>query len=487
MFVDQVRAFCFSHRLLEPGPLVVAVSGGPDSLALLHVLVTLREEFGLTLHVATFDHRIRGAASAADVRFVQEIAGRWGVPATTGSDDVPARARQWSLSLEAAGRKARYAFFVQVAEKVGAGQIALGHNQDDQAETVLMHVIRGAGLAGLRGMLPRTPISAMGVPSASPLVAVRPLLDIPRAAIDEYLRALDIAPRTDPTNTDRAYVRNRIRHEIMPLLEAINPQARNALAHTARIARDEYEVLRDVLPPVDSTIERAAFLALPAAQQRLWLRLAAQRLVPGLELGFDRTLAAVALIAAHDHGVSMPLGRSAALRVLNGTVTFSGPTPYPAACPWLPAGSHLTVDGPDLVELPGEHWQLRVECLPSDQPTGDWCQLGPLAAALVIPDGARLALRTRQPGDRFRPHGAGGHSQKLSDTFINMKVEASWRDCVPLLVVNGEIAWFVVPLTSGLHSRVAEPFALHEQPREQKQAAIWRFTFSQSQAPTQVT
>jgi tRNA(Ile)-lysidine synthetase-like protein len=109
-----------------------------------------------------------------------------------------------------------------------------------------------------------------------------------------------------------------------------------------------------------------------------------------------------------------------------------------------------------------------------------WRQLGPLAVALVTPDDARLELRTRQPGDRFRPHGAGGHSQKLSDTFISMKVEAGWREHVPLLVVNGEIAWFVAPFADGPRSRVAEPFALHEQQREQKQAAIWRFTFVQA-------
>lgn len=478
MLIDQVRAFCISHRLLEPGPLVVAVSGGADSLTLLHVLVTLRAEFGVTLHVATFDHRIRGAASAADVQFVQGIARKWNLPVTAGSEDVPVRAGEWSLSLEAAARKARYAFLVQVAEQVGARQIALGHNQDDQAETVLMHAIRGAGLAGLRGMLPRTPISAMGVPSASLLFAVRPLLDIPRAAIDEYIRALGIEPRTDQTNADTAYVRNRIRHEIMPRLEAINPQARKALARTAEIARDEYEILRNVLPPGGLSIERVAFLALPAAQQRLWIRWAAQRLLPGCELGFDRTAAAIALIAAHDHGITMPLGRNAALRVSNGTVILSGETPYPAECPYLPAGSRLTIDGPGLVKLPGEHWQLQVERLLLDQPVERWRDLGPLAAALVIPDGARLELRTRQSGDRFRPHGAGGHSQKLSDTFINMKLQASWREYVPLLVVNGEIAWFVAPFANGPRSRVAEPFAI----QERGQPAIWQFTFAPTQA-----
>jgi tRNA(Ile)-lysidine synthase len=197
-----------------------------------------------------------------------------------------------------------------------------------------------------------------------------------------------------------------------------------------------------------------------------------------LELGFDRTLAAIALIAAHDHGVSMPLGRNAALRVLNGTIVLSGEIPYPAACPCLAAGSHLTIDGPGLVKLPGGRWQLQVERLLPDQPVDRWRHLGPLAAALVIPDGARLELRTRQPADRFRPHGAGGHSQKLSDTFINMKVAASWRDEVPLLIVNGQIAWFVAPFADGPRSRVAEPFALGEP----KQAAIWRFAFALTRA-----
>jgi tRNA(Ile)-lysidine synthetase-like protein len=478
MLIDQVRAFCIEHRLLEPGPLVVAVSGGADSLTLLHVLMALRAEFGLALHVATFDHRIRGPASAADVQFVQDVARAWGLPVTAGSEDVPDRAREESLNLEAAARKARYTFLVQVARQIGARQIALGHNQDDQAETVLMHVIRGAGLAGLRGMLPKTPINQIDSSLSAPLVVVRPLLGIPRAAIDEYLRTLGIEARIDQTNADTAYARNRIRREIMPLLETINPQARKALARTAEIARDEYEVLRSVLPQDDLAIERAAFLALPVAQQRLWIRRAAQRLSPGCELGADRTAAAIALIAAHDHGVTLPLGRNAALRVLNGIVALSAAMPYPAECPDLPPGSSLILDGPGVVRLPGERWLVQIERLPSDQPTNALRYLGPLAVVLDVPVGARLELRTRQPGDRFRPHGAGGHSQKLSDTLINMKVQASWRACIPLLTVNGEIAWFVAPCGAGPRSRVAEPFAI----REQARGTIWRFTFAPAQA-----
>src|SRR5437764_11895792 len=124
MLIDQVRAYCLKHRLFEPGPVVVAVSGGADSLALLHLLLTLRDEFDLTLHVATFDHQIRGEQSAADVRFVQEIAAAWNVPCTAGSANVPEVAQQKRLGLEEAARQARYAFLAHVAASAGARHIA---------------------------------------------------------------------------------------------------------------------------------------------------------------------------------------------------------------------------------------------------------------------------------------------------------------------------------------------------------------------------
>src|SRR5260221_11075315 len=158
MLVERVRRFALRHTLFEPGPVLVAVSGGADSLTLLHVLMTLRDTFDITLHAATFDHGIRGAAGAQDVQAVREIAAKWDIPVTAGSADVPTLAKTWGLGLEAAARRARYDFLAQTAEALNIKQIATAHNQDDQAERGLMHVIRGSGLAWLRGLLRHVPL-----------------------------------------------------------------------------------------------------------------------------------------------------------------------------------------------------------------------------------------------------------------------------------------------------------------------------------------
>jgi len=158
--LTQVRRTIETHNLLASGDsVVVGVSGGPDSLCLLHVLMRLREEYDLRLHVAHLNHGTRGADSDADADFVAALAARWGLPCTIEKQDVPGLARAHKLAFEEAARRVRYAFLARVAAKVGATRIAVGHNADDQAETVLMHFLRGSGPAGLRGMLPATPIT----------------------------------------------------------------------------------------------------------------------------------------------------------------------------------------------------------------------------------------------------------------------------------------------------------------------------------------
>jgi tRNA(Ile)-lysidine synthase len=470
--IERVSAFCREHRLLESGPVVVAVSGGVDSLALLHILITLREVFQIAPHVATFDHRIRGTASAEDVRFVSDVAAAWGVPVTAGAADVPARAREWGLGLEAAARKARYAFLAEVADQIGAQEIALGHNQDDQAETVLMHGLRGAGLAGLRGMLPRTPVSAMGIDRA--IVLSRPLLDTSRGEIEQYVRGLNVEPRMDPTNADTTYTRNWLRHEILPLLERRHPQVRRSLARTAELARADYEALQSTLPSLDYQasgfkIERDRFLRLPVGQRRMWIRVALQGLVPVWELSYEQCAAALRLVAEHTHGARIRLAEDVWLRVANGIVIIFREKDYPDGCPWMAPGESVLLSGNGTYPLPESQWRLKVERArqPSELPSH------PLSVLLAVPDGAQMVLRTRQTGDRYKPYGLHGHSQKLSDTFVNDKVESHWRDRVPLLTIDGEIAWLVYPHLDAPHCRIAEPFAV--QPDESR--PMWRFTF----------
>ena len=279
----RVRQYAQRYRLFSPGEtVVVGVSGGPDSLCLLHLLRRLAPELRLWLHVAHLHHGLRGAEADADAAFVAELADCWGLPCTVGRADVAALAREAGLSLEEAARQARYRFLAGVAEAGGAATLAVGHNADDQAETVLMHFLRGSGAAGLRGMLPRTPLDdyrllqaatipiASGhrvtalrsprwrqvfvvyswtaqplavsgadgdasdpppspgprVPASPRLHLVRPLLSISRAEIEAYCAEYRLAPRTDRSNEDTIFFRNRLRHELLPLLETYNPGIR---------------------------------------------------------------------------------------------------------------------------------------------------------------------------------------------------------------------------------------------------------------------
>ncbi len=282
----RVLTFCRAEGLFTPEErVVVAVSGGADSLALLHILRALQGELRISLHAATLDHGLRGAQGAADAAFVRDIAAEWGIPCTVGGADVPRLAAEWRLGIEAAARRARYAFLSACAAQVGAHCLATAHQRDDQAETVLLHLIRGSGLAGLRGILPATQRDGLRI--------VRPLLEIGREELRAYLAGLGIAPREDASNADLQYARNKVRHAILPLLRQINPSVVASLARTAQTLRDDYAALMATLPPyAPPSLRREDFLQLLPAQQRLWLRAAVLHLAPDHDLSYERVEAA---------------------------------------------------------------------------------------------------------------------------------------------------------------------------------------------------
>lgn len=231
--IERVRKYISEQLLLSPGDRVAAaVSGGADSVALLRVLLDLRQEFGIVVSVAHFHHGIRGAEADADHEFVARLASQHGLEFHPGFGDAPVHARERGLSLETAARKLRHGWFASLVSEGKADKIATAHTLDDQAETVLMRVIRGAGGRGLAAISPRHKEKAL----------IRPLLEISRAEIEQYLRRLNQPWREDSSNRDPVHTRNRIRHELLPLLEQrFNPAIRETLADLAEIARAEAE------------------------------------------------------------------------------------------------------------------------------------------------------------------------------------------------------------------------------------------------------
>jgi len=267
MIIEKAKKTIKNYGLLTKGDrIVVGVSGGPDSLALLLLLNALRQEMGLELYVAHLDHMLR-KDSARDCEFVRRVSERLKLPFYSAQIDIRAISRKGSL--EEIARNARLGFLFRVAKEAGAKKIALGHNLDDQAETVLMRLLRGTGLFGLSGILPKRNIAGFTV--------VRPLVEIRRRDIETYLKKKKIKPRRDISNSRDIYLRNRIRNRLLPLLEKkYNSNIREVLANTAQSAGSDYDFLNRMAlrrqKAGSPRIDLRSFLRLHPAMQRLILR-----------------------------------------------------------------------------------------------------------------------------------------------------------------------------------------------------------------------
>ncbi len=450
------------YQLINPGDTVLmGVSGGPDSLCLLHMLHTLAPKLDARLHVAHLHHGLRRTEADADAAFVAESAATRGLPYTVVQTDVAERAAQTRASLEEAARDARYAFLGRLAVEIGAQAVAIGHNADDQSETVLMHFLRGSGLAGLRGMQPCSPLPLAKTSNVeSPLSVasvrlVRPLLFVRRAEILAYCAAHSLQPRFDRSNEDTTFFRNRLRHELLPLLEGYNPQIRRILNSTAAVLADDYELLRSDLQAAWPAIvlqensdrlvlDLNAWRGLPTALQRGVLREAIRRLRASLRnVHFVHIDDALWLLHEGKPGDRMTL--PAGLQVVLGAESFAvGAEGLQLPAADLPQMDRkwLPLPGPGTISLPG--WQVTTTLLASSNlPTGWQANTEPWQVWLDAEAlGPAPTLRIRQEGDRLQPLGMAGHSKLVAELFTNAKIPASARDQWPLLVAtNGDIAW----------------------------------------------
>ena len=274
---ETARAFAFSPIGDASVSVVLAVSGGADSLCLADAVLAIAHEHNLKPIVAHLNHQIRGADAEADAIFVRQFAVDRGVSCEVGQVDVPALAQQMTVSLEVAARMARYDFLAKVADAAPADLVVTAHHADDQAETVLLRLIRGTGLSGLRGMQLRSPLT--GAPH---ITLLRPLLRLARRDIEQYCVDRALTPRHDASNDDPTHTRNRIRHELLPLLAQFNPGIRAVLARLADTATTDVEIIEfatrqvyEVLTQVTAQgiqFDRARWIAAPTGLRRATLR-----------------------------------------------------------------------------------------------------------------------------------------------------------------------------------------------------------------------
>jgi tRNA(Ile)-lysidine synthase len=404
---------------------LVAVSGGPDSVALLGVLAALSPDYGIELQAAHFNHQLRGEESSRDQACVGAATARLAVPCTFGRGDVLPGAP----NLEARARDQRYAFLTQAAAAPGCTKIATGHTLDDQAETVLMRLLRGTGWDGLAG-----------IRAVRQGYIIRPLIECSRQQVLAFLESSGLPFCHDSSNQDRRFLRNRVRHEIMPLLEAINPAVRRRLASAADVAAAESRLLEE---QVESIIERTrsgdGALAVsvvtgapPGLRGRLvraWLRTCRGHLRR--------------LTGAHVHAIldlaqgSRP---NAQVRLPAGERVVRE---YDRLC-FRPDDHPLAVEPPRML-VPGSAvvldsgWRISAGVEPIE---GNWQRPADLWSLVADADAVRLPLvvRTTRPGDRVRPLGLGGH-RKLQDIFVDRKLPLSARRTCPVVECEGEILW----------------------------------------------
>ena len=447
-------AAAISERGLSGRKLLVAVSGGPDSLALLHSLYRLRGEYGLTLCGAHLNHKLRGVESDADAEFAGDAFERLGVPFTVDGVDVAAYRRRHRLSLEDAARRVRYSFLADAAAKYGADAIALGHTADDQAETVLMHIIRGSGLDGLRGMqaLDRRTIGGRRV------ALFRPLLDLSRAETEAYCRALGLTPRIDPSNSSPEFLRNRIRMELVPLLERMNPSARDALVRLARNATQDSEyirehvdaVWREVARQVGDGVVRLDAVALGGEHAAIRGRVLRRAIeAAGGEVTQRHILDMIALLGGAP-GKRLHLSGGLGFVTGYGEAYVGRADAVEDALMPLPA-----LGGESFVPVPGEvrvgGWRVKTVVMTDvgGLKSGDFHKRGspaPDGERIVVTEmldmdcvGEEVWVRGRLPGDRFQPLGMEG-SKSLREFMIDARVPRGWRDGLPLVVSDRGIA-----------------------------------------------
>jgi tRNA(Ile)-lysidine synthase len=464
---EWVLAYARRERLFTPGDRVlVALSGGPDSVALLHLLIRLAPELGLDLGVAHFDHGLRGEDSRGDAGFVTDLARGLGLPCHLGRGEVRAEARRDKVSIQMAARKLRLQFFQDTRRGHGYAKLALGHTADDQVELFWLRLLRGAGLEGLKGMWPATPEGL-----------VRPLLAVGKAVLLAWLEQEALPYRLDVSNLSRAYLRNRVRLDLLPhLTRGYNPRLAQTIWRTQTLLQeDERLLVRDAAAAWDRVARKLTedwfaldlnrLFSLEPSLQRRVLRAGVGGLGVVATLTAPQVASLLALAGSDRSGGLISLGEKGG----NVQVARAGAVLHiMKALPEPPREATRLPDCPGEVESPtGWRWRLSQRaCRPGDP----W---PPPEVAWLTPAWISLPLTARfwRPGDRFWPQGAPG-PKKLQDFLVDEKIPRWLRPHLPLVASADEIVW-----VAGL--RLADPVKVLADSRD-----IWEITVTPANPDT---
>ncbi len=435
--IEQVKNTIETYNMIHSGDgVLVAVSGGADSICLLHILNKLKERYNLKLYVAHVNHMLRGEASENDARYVEEFSNKLGIPVYIKKVDIQMISKKKRVSEEVAGRQERYSFFSQIAKQVGAHKIAVAQNKNDQAETMLMRLIRGTGLDGLSSI---KPIRKDGI--------IRPLLDVERVEIEQYCSRNQLLPRMDETNLEPIYTRNKIRLDLIPYIKKEhNPNFVQAAAITSKIIREDndfieqyvYDIMQQQIIKIDNTIEMPIEFLMKqhiAIRKRI-LRKAIEMLKGNVyNIEYKHIEEILQMLNKKHTGLSLDLPSDMGVRI---------------------AYNKLYI-------LNHSSKRIKKFIYPLEMDESNYCKELDIAIKMRVIEAkdvknistssfvkmfdyhkvnAPIYIRNRLPGDRFVPLGMEG-TKKLKDFFIDLKVPRHQRDYVPLLATADDILWVI--------------------------------------------
>ena len=450
--------------------LVVAVSGGPDSLALLFTLFNLKDKLGFKIHGAHLDHKLRGDDSKADANFVRQTFQNLDIESTIDHADVAAIQQKHHLSLEEAARIARYEFLTSLAIKIKADAICTGHTADDHAETILMNIIRGSGITGLRGILPSRLLNN----SHKEIILIRPLLELSRKDTLDYCKSKTLQPRFDNTNLSMSATRNRIRLELFPILEKYNPSIKKSLARLSFSAVKQLDYLDSQIKPLWEKsvqirencliLDKNIFTHLESALQTHLIRHAISYINGSLKSFDQNHFQSMIRLILGPAGSTLHLPHNIRLEVFYNEAVITASKVEMCPFPKL-EGNHI-------IRVPGETnisgWNIstylhkkendkiqqfdsenlinisNLDSQPSTMHRFKILQPENVKQLDVFTNfqsiDKNITLRTRKPGDRFQPLGMT-HSKKLQDFMVDAKIPSQWRDRIPLITSAKGIAW----------------------------------------------